>query len=543
MNTWDRLVSWFSPTAGLKRLQARAAAEVLGQRNYKAATTGHRTSGWSRIRSDVNALTQMAGAELRMHTRALIRDNGWAGRGQQVISNNVVGWGTVPKAVGPDAKSNTRAMELWNAWADSTDCESEGRSTFYALQAQVMDLVPCDGEVLVRRRWRKASDVGSSGEKLALPFQLQLLEADQLDSAKTEDTSSAGGKIVQGVEYDLLGRRAAYWIFPEHPGAQSTTGSVSRRVPASEILHIFKPLRPGQARGLSWFAAAILTLKDFDEWEDAELMRQKIAACFAAFVSDTTGEGAAIGEEDEDDETVDTIEPGMIHQLNDGETVTFGSPPSVTSEGFATRQLRRVAAAIGVTYEDLTGDYSQVNFSSARMGRLAHQANVKRWQYHMLIPQLCAGVWRWAMEAALVMGEVQTAPRAEWSVDPMPMIEPDKEGLALSRLVRNGAMTFSDMVRQVGGDPEAHWAEYAADKKRLDELGIMLDSDPEKTSQAGLTQARAGVDAGGAPPAEDPPAEDDAPEEKPKAKRDEVEVINVLSITLTEITRQMRGAK
>jgi capsid protein len=65
------------------------------------------------------------------------------------------------------------------------------------------------------------------------------------------------------------------------------------------------------------------------------------------------------------------------------------------------------------------------------------------------------------------------------------MIEPDKEGLAYMRLVRTGGMTFDEMIRELGGDPDLHWEEYAEQLKRLDDLGIVLDSDPRRTTQAG----------------------------------------------------------
>jgi capsid protein len=154
--------------------------------------------------------------------------------------------------------------------------------------------------------------------------------------------------------------------------------------------------------------------------------------------------------------------------------------------------LRRIAATIGVTYEDLTGDYSQVNFSSARMARMAHWANVHDWRWNMLIPQLCRGVWGWAMELSAGLEGWTETPGAEWSPPPMPMLEPDKEGLAYSRLVRSGAMTLYQAIRERGEDPASHLAEIAEGNAKLDELGIWLDSDPRRTSAAGLTQARPG---------------------------------------------------
>ena len=484
MGFWEDLALALAPRLTLERARARAAAKVLVARNYEAASRGRRTSGWARSRADVNAVLARAAPELRMHARDLVRNNGWAKKAQRVIANNTTGgWGLTPRALGPES---VRAKAIWTEWADAPTCDAEGLRPFSAIQHQVMRAFATDGEVLIRRRRRLPED------NLPVPLQIQILEVDCLDSTRDAETSKAGGPIIQGVEFDKIGRRAAYWIFPEHPGS-SRAKTESKRVPAGDVIHVLDPERPGQVRGVSLFGAGIVPLKDLDEYEDAELMKQKIAACFAAFVSDPEGDASALGSTDARDPLVETLEPGMVHHLPPGKEITFGTPPQVTNDAFTTRNLRKIAAALGVTYEDLTGDYSQVNFSSARMSRIAHWGNVRNWQWNMLVPQLCQGVWRWVMEAAVLAGSLREVPPSEWTAPPMPMIEPDKEGLAYSRLVRNGVMTFSDMVREQGGDPETHFAEYAEDLKKLDAAGIVLDSDVRKVSAAGLTQERVGM--------------------------------------------------
>jgi len=484
--TWfDRVVAALSPGAGLNRVRARAAFDTL-VRHYEAAQPGRRTSGWQRTPADANIAAMGALAEMRMHARDLIRNNAWARRAQRVIANNTAGWGIVAKPIGSNPAEVQRGAALWKAWAESTECESEGRHTFGGLQHIAMKTIAESGEVLIRRRWRRPTD------NLTIPLQLQVLEPDHLDHARNNITSQAGGPLIQGVEFDKLQRRTAYWLYPQHPGS-GRNARASERIDASEVLHVFYTERPGQARGVSWFAAAILNLKDLDEYDDAELMKQKIAACFAAFVTDIDGSSPALGEPSSADELVETFEPGMIQKLPPGKDIRFGAPPPITADSFASRNLRRVAAALGVTYEDLTGDYSQVNFSSARMARLSHWANVYDWQHNMLIPLLCQGVWDWAMEAAVAAGELMEPLGVQWTPPPMPMIEPAQEGLAYSRLVRNGVMTLSEVIRERGGDPAAHLEEYAADNAELDRLGIKLDSDPRATSAAGLTQERVGL--------------------------------------------------
>jgi lambda family phage portal protein len=494
MNPLDRVILYFAPQWALARARARLAAAHL-TRHYEAASGGWRTASWPRSGADANVAALGAIDKLRAHARDLVRNNGWARRGLRVIRNNTVGWGIMPSPLGAPPGLG----EVWKAWCQ--ECDADERLDFHGLQGLVMRSIVQDGEVLIRRRRRRARDGYS------IPLQLQVLEADFLDTARTGFEGASGGPTIQGVEFDKLGKRSAYWLFENHPGS-SLFSSASKRVPASEIIHVFLSERPGQVRGVSWFAPAIITLKDFDEFEDAELMRQKIAACFTAFVQDPQGEGKLL-EEESDEEGIGTLEPGRIEVLPPGKTVEFGVPPLTTDNAFSARKLRRIAAALGVTYEDLTGDYSNVNFSSARLARLAHWSEVRTWQWDMLIPQFCTSVWSWAMEAAQLAGHLGTdaaarLPTAEWTPPPMPMHEPDREGLALMRLVRAGAMTHDQMVREQGYDPVTFWPAYAAALKRLDELGIKLDSDVRAVTQAGLAQTdadSAGADTGQGSPA------------------------------------------
>lgn len=485
----DRAISYLDPEKGLKRIRARAAAEIV-VRHYEAAQPGRRTSGWTRSSGDANAVDAPARTYLRDHARDLVRNNAWANRGVSVVANNTVGWGIQPKPVGGDPE----LVAMWRRWAESTACDAEGRLTFYGLQALTMRTVAESGEAIVRRRPLP------SAFSAEIPLQVQVMEGDYIDGTQNNRRGEEGGPIVQGIEFDRYGRRVAYWLFAEHPGSNRLVSAPSQRVPASEVIHVYHPKRAGQSRGVTWLASVILALKDFDAYEDAVLVKQQVASMLMGFIED--GDGAPlpekVGESSATDPTITNIEPGQINRLGPGEKISFSQPPSAGEDGFSARCLRRVAAGLGVTYEDLTGDYSQVNFSSGRMGRLAHWGNVHDWRWNMLIPQLCDGVWGWAMDAAAAAGRIKDIPRAIWTPPPMPMLEPDKEGLAYGRLVRNGVMTLSEVIREQGGDPVEHLDEMAADMKRLDERGIWLDCDPRRVSQAGLTQERAGAAGGNA---------------------------------------------
>lgn len=482
---FDRLLLSVAPQWGMRRVRARAAAQ-LAVRHFEAASFGRRTDGWSRRNTDANAAAAGSSlAVLRAQARDLVRNNPWARKGLRRLVTNTVGWGIRPKATGAGA---ARVMELWKKWGETTDCDAMGRLTFYGLQRLAMRTIVESGEVIIRRRMRLRSD------GLAIPMQLQVLEPDYIDTGRNGFIPGIqpGNKLVQGVEFDPIGRRVAYWLFDQHPGGLVVTNAISRRVPADGVLHVFDQDRAGQVRGPSWFASVDVRLHDFDEFEDATLMKQKIAACLAAFVTDVEGDLPALGSVGTDERTglpVDAFEPGMVVGLPPGKQVTVANPPTATDhQSYSATSLRGVAAGLGVTYEDLTGDYSQVNYSSARMGRNAHMGDVHDWRWNMLIPQFCAPAWEWMLTALILAGEnVEDAP-ATWTPAPLPMLDPDKEASATTKAVRSGQMTLDEMVREQGYDPDDYWTEYADGLKRLDKYGIVLDSDPRKTSGQGQLQ-------------------------------------------------------
>lgn len=481
----DRLLLSIAPQYGLRRIRARIAAQAIA-RHYDATGGGRRTSGWQRRASDANSAAESSLVALREYSRDLRRNNGWARRAIQVIGGNTVGWGIEAKAAAQSDTVRARATEIWRQWSSTTECDYDGRLTFSGIQRLIAETVAESGEALVVREAATSSD-------LPVPIRIRVLEPDHLDLSSTP-RAAAGNRVVQGIELDPAGRRVAYWIYPDHPGGTSVSPGMQRftpeRVPAERVLHVYRVDRPGQMRGVPWLASAIAKLHDYDDYADARLMQAKIAACFAAFVEDPDGESVAIGEPNESDDSIETLEPGHISYLSPGQRISFATPPSTADHtSFSMTQLRSIASSVGITCEDLTGDYTQVNFSSSRMARLAHWTNVHDWRWNMLIPQACDGVWRWVAGMAAALEGWTEVPTARWAPPPMPSLEPEKEGLAYQRLVRSGAMTIGQMVRERGEDLDEHLAEIAEINARLDAMGIVLDSDPRRVAASGTAQS------------------------------------------------------
>jgi len=485
---WDRLLIGIAPRWGLERVRARATTQLI-QRHFDAAQGSRRTSGWSRSASDANVANRPALTALRELSRDLRRNNGWAKRGIAAVVNNTVGWGIMAK---PNDRSRARseaALAIWNDWASRTAVDYDGRLNWYGIQRLAMECIAESGEVLIVKQ------PASTADGLPIPMRLHVLEPDFLDLSRNGFLGPDGGPTYNGVEFDKFGRRTAYWLFTSHPGGLrlQTTQFYSVRVPADRVLHVYRMERPGQIRGVPWLASAIVRLQDFRAFEDAELVQQQMAACFAAFVTDpgdgTTQLGGA-GTDSKGD-PVDQLEPGHIAYLPPGKTVTFAQPPRAQDGSFSARSLRGIAASLDIPAEAISGDYSQVNYSSARMARIELKASVCAWQEHMLLPLLCTGVWNWAMEYVAAIEGWPSVPTAEWSCPPMSILEPDKEALAYSRMIRNGLMTWAQAIRELGYDPRAQLEEIEEYNELLDAAGIVLDSDPRRTNAQGILQPAA----------------------------------------------------
>lgn len=485
-NLLDRLLSYLSPTAGARRARSRAVERVMnahGRRSYDGASSGRRTGGWSTGSTSANTELQGSLINLRNRARDLVRNDPFAARAVQGFAGNLVGHGIVPS---PKHKTKTRsdlATLYWQQWGETTACDFHGRHDFYGLQAQIARAIFESGEVLIRRMRLPASAPSP------IPLQLQVLESDYLDAMRNNVTTAQGGYILQGVEHDGDGRVVAYWLFKRHPGDVGLPlgGLVSERVDASEIQHIFRADRPGQNRGASWFAPVLLKLRDFNEYEDAQLMRQKIAACFSVFTMDAEppvdpdGTGQV--------PLTDRIEPGMIMNLTPGKDVKFAAPPGVDGYGeYSKTVLRSIAAGLSLTYELLTGDLSNMSFSSGRLGWLEFHRSLQQWTWGMFIPQVCDPVWGWFIEAARLKDPKVDEVTAEWAPPKREMIDPEAEVKAAIIGIRAGLNTRSAFIRSQGDDPARIDAELAADKANAAKLGLVLDSEPEQTTQIGMLQ-------------------------------------------------------
>jgi lambda family phage portal protein len=462
--------------------------------DYEAAAATRRTTGWTPATSDINTLVFRNSDTLRSRSRDMVRRNPWATNALDAFVGNSIGTGIKPQSLHPDAETKEQIQSLWLRWTDEAD--ATGLTDFYGLQAIACRSVMEAGECFIRLRPRLPKD------GLLVPLQLQLLEAEHLPTAETRKLEN-GNYIRAGIEFNGIGRRIAYHLYREHPGDTSNPMASTElvRVPAEAVLHLFRPLRPGQLRGQPWLTQVLIKLHELDQYDDAELVRKKTAAMFAGFITKNAPQDSLIGESTADASGVALagMEPGTLQVLLPGEDVTFSAPADVGAsyETFMRVQLRSIAAGMGITYEQLTGDLTGVNYSSIRAGLLEFRRRCEQFQHQVIVFQMCRPIWRSWLKAAVLSGALSNAAAgtdAKWIPSGFAWVDPLKDIKAQIMAVRAGFKSRAEVVSEQGYDAEAIDREIAADNARADELGLEYDSDARKeTNEASAAPGDAGL--------------------------------------------------
>jgi lambda family phage portal protein len=479
-----------------------------GRRIYQGAQVGRLTADW--VTSSTSADAEIAASLVRLRDRArqLVRDNDYARAAVRAVRNNVVGTGIRLQAQVPmlrgrgrlDQATNDKIEAAWARWGRAETCHTAGRLSWPDIERLVIGAAAEAGEVFVRM---VPQSFGGGRAQLGL----EVLEADLLD--ETVDGAGgiqgqlSGGSWRLGVHVDDWGRPLEYAFLTHHPGDRRG-GPIGRRhvlVPAEQIIHLMVCDRPGQTRGVSWFASAIRQLHQLAGYAEAEVVRARAASSLMGFVT-TDGElaGETLGEEIEG-EYVSQFEPGVIKTLFPGQSIEVPNlaAPGGQFEPFVRVMLQAMAAGIGVCYESLSSDYSRTNYSSSRLSLLAERENWRSLQQY-LIRELHQRVFRAWLRAAVAAGDLSlpgydAAPEryedaVRWVPRGWEWVDPAREGQAYQQAVRNGFLTRAEVVMSRGGDYHETIQTLANEKAELDELGLVFDTDPSKVSNAGITQAR-----------------------------------------------------
>lgn len=465
---------------------------------YDAAGSGRRFRGWQATPASADASIFTDGEVLRRRARDIVRQNAWASRALDVMVDKTVGAGITPRSKHPRKATRQLLTDLWADWC--TEADADGNLDFYGQQQLALRSVIESGECLVRKRFRRASD------GLRIPFQLQLLESEHLPIYHGIKPNSTTNRVLMGIEFDSIGRRVAYHLYRDHPDSvpfMGTDMSLSS-VPADQVMHLFRPLRPGQQRGTTWFTQALIKLRDLHGYDDAELVRKNMASRLNWFITETDAADPVLPstEDDTDDEAMYEMEAGTAIRLKPGESIQLAQASDVGQmyEQFMRVQLRAVAMAVGVSYESLTGDLTGVNFSSIRHGELDARRRAESIQWHMLTFQFCRKVWNEFVRQAALAGFVDPTDynqnrslyeKVEWAMPKQAWVDPLEEVEAEVAEIRGGLKSRQQSVSARGYDVEEIDRQQAEDKRRATSLGLVYDSDAQTTAKPASGSAAA----------------------------------------------------
>lgn len=451
----------------------------------------------------VSSLALADGPMLTARARKAVMDNPRASSGVSGFVSETVGSGIRPHSRHSDLATRRKIEKEFALWIPQASAarrigpggKPDSLQDFFTQQQLVCRNTVEAGEAFARLRYRTAADLSPSG--LRVPLQIDLIEPEQLAFwRQTGDMASSTNLIRAGIEFNLIHERVAYHFYREHPGDSSIWPNSFEivRVPADSILHVMEFIRGNQIRGITALAPILTALTDVDDFSDATRLAQKLGAFLFAWkktlapddsgfassatagITDTAPTGSAYVES----------QPGTVTMLdaNLNEEFDFYAHPGVanTYEVFMRGELQTIATAMRVTYDMLTGDMNQVNYSSARVRLIAIRRQWKQFQQSVIVHQFCRPVWRAWLDAAALAGVIDARDylknpeeylNVEWLPEPWDWIDPVKDATSIRMKIESALTSREKEVARLGNDVEEVDAEIKRDHDREHLLGIV----------------------------------------------------------------------
>lgn len=529
------MINTISPAWAERRAAARAESarheavkNVLsgygkGYGRHGASPTKKSMVMWQTAAGDADADIHENLGRLRERARDLHMGSDIVAAAHKGLRTNIVGTGLRLKpsfdtaylklSKSQEKKLRDSIYREWSMWAETTKCDAAGLNDFYELQSLAFLSTLMSGDVfaLLPMLPRNHS---------VYDLRVNLIEADRCDTPTIVALEKP--ELVQsGVEVDGDGMVVAYHFSNQHPGSNQVAvtpkdwvrvekyGELTGR---TNVIHLFEAERPGQRRGIPVIAPIIESLKQLDQYTEAELMAAVIAAMYTVFVKSPAEENDFMSGMDEAEYDNPNQEPipsaaandtgvkmgrGAIVYLDPGEDVQFANPtrPNPDYVGFVNAILRQIAAALELPFEILTKQFTS-SYSASR-GALLEAWKMYRMRRSWLAKSFCQPIYEeWFVEA-VTKGRID-APgllddpaifhaytRAEWHGPSQGLLDPTKEvDAAVTRVQHNISTAERETAELNGGSWEQNIEQRAYEKKRLADLGLLDSTEIEAAKQS-----------------------------------------------------------
>jgi len=445
----------------------RYAASVVDRLNPKRA---------SNLSANGEIFTSLA--VLRNRSRQLERDNEYAKKFYHMVESNVIGTDGITLQARArddrgalDTHDNERIEAAWRDWSKPALCSTTRQLSWIDIQNLAIKAVARDGEVLIQL---------VPGFENEYKFALHIIEADHLD--ENYNLSTPEKRVVMGVELDQWDAPIAYNLRAKHPGddTHSFFGKNYRRVPAEQIIHLYKTDRPGQVRGVPWMHAVMKNLNQTDGYIEAELVAARTAASKMGFFKSDTGDAYVGDDTQATGEMITDAEPGAFEELPGGVDFVAYDPqhPTTAFSGFMKTVIRGAASGLNVSYESLSNDREGVNFSSIRSGVIDERdqwRTLQKW----VSTHLHHRVYQAWLKHCLTAQTLPLPPRkfkkfldVIWQARGWTWVDPLKDQQAQKMSEEMGTQTLTAICAAQGRDFEDICAQRAREQKILDKYGL-----------------------------------------------------------------------
>lgn len=474
MGLFDSMIAAISPSWAYKRECFKQGLVEL-RSNYDAASHIKTNSNWASFNDSAENLDKFERDTVRSRARDLERNSDIMNAVVGAYKRNIVGGGYHVQAKTDNAELNQEIEKLWKKWCKKQNCDVTGTQSLNQMIRMAVERKKIDGGILLVKVYTAAGIV---------PFQLQAVEVDELDSTSVTPKSKKN-RVVNGVEYNQYNKPMGYYI--KQYSIDGMEANNTKYVPAKDVIFYYSKRRPSQIREISDMAPSITRVRDVNEFMDAVAVKERVNACLSVFIKKalpTTGIGRGTSASGCDSRTSyegKTLTPGMIKELNQGDEIQVVNPSGQATDAttFTKQQLRLIGAGQGLSYEATSRDMSESNYSSARQGWIEDDLTYQ--EERELLLEVLDEIYETFIISAVLSGKLninnlfeakENYFAHEWTQEPKPWIDPYKESNANMIALRTGQKTFKTIAAENGHDWKDQLNDIAEVIKYGDEIGV-----------------------------------------------------------------------